>query len=102
MGKEKIYNRLPLWVGPSVYFFYRYLFQFGFLDGRSGLIYHFLQGFWYRFLVNAKVVEYEVRIENCGNNGERLDVLSRLTGYNLTKESVLTSIQKPANTVPVR
>jgi hypothetical protein len=29
----------------------------GFLDGKEGLIYHFLQGFWYRFLVDAKLYE---------------------------------------------
>jgi hypothetical protein len=27
------------------------------LDGKEGLIYHFLQGFWYRFLVDAKIIE---------------------------------------------
>ena len=29
----------------------------GFLDGKEGLIWHFLQGFWYRFLVDAKIFE---------------------------------------------
>jgi len=44
-----------------MYFLYRYLFRFGFLDGKKGLIWHFLQGFWYRFLVDVKIMELEER-----------------------------------------
>ncbi len=86
--KEKFYNRLPFWMGPLGYFIYRYFIQLGFLDGRSGLIYHVLQGFWYRFLVNAKVFEYERALRDCGDNSERLATLSRLTGHDLTREAV--------------
>ncbi len=59
--KEKIYARLPLFVRPFLYFLYRYLIRLGFLDGKAGLIWHFLQGFWYRFLVDAKIYEIEKR-----------------------------------------
>ena len=55
--KEKIYANIPLFVRPFIYFIYRYFLKFGFLDGREGLIWHFLQGFWYRFLVDAKIYE---------------------------------------------
>lgn len=55
--KEKIYVDIPLFIRPFLYFIYRYFFQFGFLDGREGLIWHFMQGFWYRFLVDAKIYE---------------------------------------------
>lgn len=81
--KESIYNRLPFWVGPLSYFLYRYFIQLGFLDGKSGLIYHFLQGFWYRFLVGAKLEEFERAIANCSTNHERLDRLTKLTGLKL-------------------
>jgi glycosyltransferase involved in cell wall biosynthesis len=57
--KEKIYNTLPLGVKPFIYFFYRYVIKLGFLDGFRGFIFHVLQGFWYRFLVDAKVYEIE-------------------------------------------
>lgn len=57
--KEKIYARIPLFVRPFLYFFYRYFVCLGFLDGRPGLIWHVLQGFWYRFYIDSKV--YEVR-----------------------------------------
>ena len=78
--KEGVYNRLPFWLGPLAYFLFRYVIQLGFLDGRPGLIYHFLQGFWYRFLVGAKVYEFERSLSSCRNNAARLDELQRLTG----------------------
>lgn len=56
--KYKVYGRVPLFVRPLLYFIYRYFLRLGFLDGKEGLIFHFLQGFWYRFLVDAKVFEY--------------------------------------------
>jgi glycosyltransferase involved in cell wall biosynthesis len=51
------YASLPLFLRPFLYFFYRYIIRLGFLDGRKGLIWHFLQGLWYRFLVDAKIYE---------------------------------------------
>lgn len=51
------YAKMPLFVRPFIYFLYRYIFRLGFLDGRKGLIWHFLQGFWYRFLVDAKIYD---------------------------------------------
>jgi glycosyltransferase involved in cell wall biosynthesis len=51
------YASLPLFTRPFIYFIYRYFFKAGFLDGVKGLIWHFLQGFWYRFLVDAKIYE---------------------------------------------
>ncbi len=60
--KEKIYVRLPGGFRAFAYFFYRYVLRFGFLDGRAGTTFHFLQGFWYRYLVDAKVYEVEQHI----------------------------------------
>lgn len=57
--KERVYSRMPLFVRPFLYFFYRYFLRLGFLDGREGLVWNVLQGFWYRFLVDAKVYEAE-------------------------------------------
>jgi glycosyltransferase involved in cell wall biosynthesis len=51
------YASVPLFLRPIFYFIYRYFVRFGFLDGKQGFIWHFLQGFWYRFLVDAKVYE---------------------------------------------
>lgn len=43
---------MPLYVRPFFYWVYRYFFLLGFLDGKQGFIFHFLQGFWYRLLVD--------------------------------------------------
>lgn len=55
--KERIYARLPSGFRAFAYFSYRYFLRLGFLDGRAGAAFHFLQGFWYRYLVDAKVEE---------------------------------------------
>jgi glycosyltransferase involved in cell wall biosynthesis len=54
---KHIYARMPLFLRPFIYFMWRYFIKLGFLDGKPGLIWHFLQGFWYRFLVDAKINE---------------------------------------------
>jgi len=76
--KESFYNKLPIGLGPLLYFLYRYIFLLGFLDGKVGLIYHFLQGFWYRFLVESKLVEYKKAIKGLDNNDEIIKKLSEL------------------------
>lgn len=50
---------LPRYVRPALYFFYRYVIAGGFLDGRAGFLYHFLQGFWLRVIVDIKAAELE-------------------------------------------
>jgi len=52
-----IWLRLPLFVRPFLYFFYRYFVRLGFLDGKQGAIFHFLQAFWFRLLVDIKLDE---------------------------------------------
>lgn len=81
--KERIYNRLPFATGPLLYFLYRYFIQLGFLDGREGLIYHFMQGFWYRFLVDVRVLELERAIQGCTTRETRLAALRDATGLKL-------------------
>lgn len=55
------YLKLPLFIRPIIYFVYRYIFRLGFLDGKEGFVWHVLQGFWYRFLVDAKIFELQKR-----------------------------------------
>jgi len=55
--KEHIYLRIPLLWRAAAYWVYRYVLRLGFLDGIEGAIYHFLQAFWYRFLVDALLLE---------------------------------------------
>jgi glycosyltransferase involved in cell wall biosynthesis len=56
-AKEKLYARSPLFWRALVYWFYRYIILLGFLDGKAGMVFHFLQAFWYRLLVDAKLYE---------------------------------------------
>ncbi len=53
------YYSLPKFLRAHLYFFYRYYIRFGFLDGVEGKIYTFLQAYWYRYLVDAKLYECE-------------------------------------------
>ncbi|RYY06067.1 MAG: glycosyltransferase, partial [Sphingobacteriaceae bacterium] len=54
---KNIWWKLPRYWRPFIYFFYRIIFQLGFLDGRTGIIFHFLQGFWFRLMVDIKIEE---------------------------------------------
>lgn len=54
---KSFYEKFPLFVRPFLYFIQRYFFRLGFLDGKEGLVFHFLQGFWFRFLIDAKIWE---------------------------------------------
>jgi len=54
---KSFYEKFPLFIRPLLYFLQRYFLRFGFLDGKEGLIFHFLQGFWFRFLIDAKIWE---------------------------------------------
>jgi glycosyltransferase involved in cell wall biosynthesis len=50
--QKRIWYRLPLYGRPFGYFIYRYVFRLGFLDGKEGFVFHFMQAFWYRLLVD--------------------------------------------------
>jgi len=55
--KSNLFERVPLFWRSLFYFFYRYFLRFGFLDGKPGLVFHVLQGFWFRFLIDAMILE---------------------------------------------
>jgi len=57
--KERVYAVTPSGLRAGMYFFYRYFLRAGFLDGYPGFIFHFMQGFWYRLLVDVNVAEVE-------------------------------------------
>jgi len=54
---KQIWYQLPLYLRPFLYFFYRYFLRLGFLDGANGFIFHFLQAFWFRLVVDIKIAE---------------------------------------------
>jgi len=65
-SNKQFYLKLPLFFRALFYFCFRFFLKRGFLDGKQGLIWHFLQGFWYQFLVDAKIfqIEYLAKKEN--------------------------------------
>lgn len=67
--KKYQYAKQPLFWRSFAYFIYRYFFKLGFLEGKEGFLWHFLQGWWYRTLVDAKI--YEIK-KACGNDKEKI------------------------------
>lgn len=55
------YARMPLYLRPFMNFFVRYILYLGFLDGNHR--WYVLQGFWYRYLVDAKIYEIKKRFD---------------------------------------
>ena len=79
--KHSIYAHLPLGMRALLYFLYRYIFRLGFLDGWPGLVFHALQGLWYRFLVDVKV--YELRQLMTNRNQSLAQVVKDEYGYDI-------------------
>lgn len=54
---KQLWWKMPRYSRPMVYFLYRMIFQLGILDGRTGIIFHFLQAYWFRLVVDIKIDE---------------------------------------------
>ncbi len=78
---KSLYLKLPLFIRPFLYFFYRYFFRLGFLEGKAGLVWHILQGFWFQFLVDAKI--YQIKHIANSNKMTVKDVLIKLYGLKI-------------------
>jgi hypothetical protein len=65
--KISVFTHLPFFIGPFLYFIYRYIFRLGFLDGIHGFMFHFLHAFFYRSLVEFKVKRFKALIKK-GND----------------------------------
>lgn len=68
--KNNGYYKMPKFLRAHLYFFYRYYIRLGFLDGTEGKIFHFLQAYWYRFLVDAKIYECEKKNRKMEQQGD--------------------------------
>jgi len=55
--RKQLWWKLPRYVRPLLYLTQRMIFQLGFLDRRTGIIFHFLQSFWFRLVVDIKIDE---------------------------------------------
>ena len=67
--KKHSYARKPLFWRSFAYFLYRYFAKGAWRDGKEGFIFTFIQGWWYRTLVDAKV--YEIK-RKCGNDPAKI------------------------------
>lgn len=59
MARNNLYYKLPKYFRAKLYYWYRYYLKLGFLDGEAGRIHAFMQAYWYRYLIDAKIYEME-------------------------------------------
>lgn len=75
--RNRFYARFPLYIRSYLYFVWRYFIRLGFLDGRQGLVFHTLQGFWSFFLVDANTDEARTILAREGIEGLRRTLRTR-------------------------
>ena len=76
--QKLLYYKLPRFFRAMAYFLARYVLFLGFLDGVKGFVWLTLQAYWYRFLVDAKLMEIEHRL---GMNPTREEVKEYVERY---------------------
>jgi hypothetical protein len=54
---KSLCHHLLLFLRPGLYFAYRYFLRLGVLDGLNGFIFHFLQAFWFQFVLDLRLAE---------------------------------------------
>ena len=59
--RDGLYYKLPKFWRARFYYWYRYYIKLGFLDGQAGRVHAFLQAYWYRYLIDAKIMEQELK-----------------------------------------
>ena len=64
--KKNKYNSLPLFWRSFAYFIFRYVLKGGFLDGKEGFVFAFIQGWWFRTMVDVKILEAKKSLEQKG------------------------------------
>ena len=60
--RNRVFAKTPLYLRSVLYFLYRYVLRLGFLDGKSGFLFHTFQGLWYFLLIDSKIEEARVFI----------------------------------------
>lgn len=64
--RDGVYYKLPKYFRAKLYFWFKFYLQLGFLDGEAGRIHAFLQAYWYRYLIDAKLYEQNIIQNNRG------------------------------------
>ena len=79
--KKHAYAKKPLFWRSFAYFIYRYFLRGGFLDGKEGFLFAFIQGWWYRTLVDAKILEVRKWLKANNLNAETPEGRQALKNY---------------------
>lgn len=75
------YAKLPLFWRAFLYFCIRYFLKGGMFEGRAGFLWCFLQGWWYRTLVDALI--YEIKQKTGGDKEKIRELLKVEYGIHL-------------------
>ena len=86
--KKGGYNKLPLFWRSFAYFVFRYICKGGFLDGKEGFVFAFIQGWWFRMMVDVKILEARKALAEKGIELKKSTVLDA-NGKGLLKEYIL-------------
>lgn len=78
--KKLKYAKQPLFWRSFAYFCYRYFLKGACLEGKEGFLWTFIQGWWYRTLVDAKIFEIK---KACGNDKDKIKAMLK-DKYNIT------------------
>jgi len=70
--RKQAYIKKPLFWRSFAYFLYRYFLKGAWRDGKEGFLFTFIQGWWYRTLVDAKIFEIK---KKCGNDKDKIKAL---------------------------
>ena len=83
-ARKHSYAKKPLFWRSFSYFCYRYFLKGACLEGKEGFLWTFIQGWWYRTLVDAKV--YEIK-KACGEDKAKIKTYLK-ANYNIDMELV--------------
>lgn len=72
-NKKHRYVKQPLFFRAFIYFLYRYFLKGAVLEGKEGFLFSFIQGWWYRTIVDFKV--YELKRDSDGNPEKIKEIL---------------------------
>ena len=78
---KNLYNSFPMFIRPFFLFFYNYIIKGGFVLGYPGLIRFFYLSLWYRFLVDSKLYELELRSNK--NFDKMREIIKNEHGYEI-------------------
>lgn len=67
------YVKMPLFWRAFIYFFIRYFLKGGMFEGKEGFLWCFLQGWWYRTLVDALI--FEIKQKTAGDKEKIRELL---------------------------